>query len=119
MLKLNIGYLFLQTGYSVVSACVMTLRWEERGDIHAFNLHISSWCEGVMCLVIVAISSFAAGLSYRFGAPFIFLFIFFLIAIASAAALYSRQVRLFFISQRTEIWKELFGSNYYTRKTTI
>ncbi|XP_078163295.1 cationic amino acid transporter 9 [Carex rostrata] len=86
---LSVGTL---TGYSVVSACVLTLRWKDRGDIHASKMRLSSWCEGVTCLVIVAVSSFAAGLCYRFGAPFVSLVIFFLIAVAAAAALYFRQV---------------------------
>lgn len=100
LLKFNIGYFLLQTGYSVVSACVLTLRWKDRGDIHASKMRISSWCEGVTCLVIVAVSSFAAGLCYRFGAPFVSLLIFFLIAVAAAAALYFRQVSPFLFLKR-------------------
>ncbi|KAJ4799813.1 cationic amino acid transporter 9 [Rhynchospora pubera] len=86
---LSVGTL---TGYSVVSACVITLRWKEKGDIHAYKMRISSWCEGVTCLVVVAVSGFAAGVCYRFGGPLILLLIFFLTAVASAAALYFRQV---------------------------
>ncbi|KAJ3680581.1 hypothetical protein LUZ60_016859 [Juncus effusus] len=89
---LSVGTL---TGYSVVSACVLTLRWKDRPNeirISKLHLNVSSWCEGVICIVVIAISSFITGLCYRFGASWIFLILAFLVAVGAAAALHFRQV---------------------------
>lgn len=85
---LSVGSL---TGYSVVSACVVTLRWKEKAEIRDTRKWISSWTEGVLCLMIVACCGFAAGAFYRFSASFIFMIVAAIIAIFSVAALYYRQ----------------------------
>lgn len=86
---LSVGTL---TGYSVVSACVVTLRWKDKTARQVFGKSISSRAEGLICLIIVVCCGFAAGVFYRFGASFIFLIIAVVIAIFAAAALHFRQV---------------------------
>lgn len=81
-----------QTGYSVVSACVVTLRWKDNTSRQVFGKSISSREEGLLYLITVACCGFAAGVFYRFGAPFIFLIVAVVIAIFAAAALHFRQV---------------------------
>nr|CAD1844939.1 unnamed protein product [Ananas comosus var. bracteatus] len=85
---LSVGTL---TGYSVVSACVITLRWKDKATNRAPLRCISSWLEGVISLIIVACGGFAAGLCYRFGASYIYLLVAVVIAILAAAALHFRQ----------------------------
>ncbi|XP_022958906.1 cationic amino acid transporter 9, chloroplastic-like [Cucurbita moschata] len=58
---LSVGTL---TGYSVVAAGVVTLRWEDKTASPASS---STWREGVICIMVVACSGFGAGLFYRFG----------------------------------------------------
>lgn len=84
-----------QTGYSVVSACVITLRWKDNATNRASLRCLSSWLEGVISLIIVACSGFAAGLCYRFGASYIYLPVAVVIAILAAASLHFRQVTAF------------------------
>ncbi|GLT51574.1 hypothetical protein SLA2020_249750 [Shorea laevis] len=79
---LSVGSL---TGYSVVAACVVTLRWKDKkGQSSSW---ISAWLEGVIYLAIVACCGFAAGVLYRYSASFIFLIIMTVIAILACAAL--------------------------------
>lgn len=85
-------YVILQTGYSVVSACVITLRWKDKTATLNSGSWFSTWHEGVICLVGVACCGFVAGLCYRFSASFIILVIAILIAVVAAGALYYRQV---------------------------
>ncbi|XP_020085392.1 cationic amino acid transporter 9, chloroplastic [Ananas comosus] len=85
---LSVGTL---TGYSVVSACVITLRWKDKATNRTPLRCISSWLEGVISLIIVACGGFAAGLCYRFGASYIYLLVAVVIAILAAAALHFRQ----------------------------
>ncbi|KDP28826.1 hypothetical protein JCGZ_14597 [Jatropha curcas] len=85
---LSVGSL---TGYSVVSACVVTLRWKDKAVSQVSARWTSAWVEGVTWLFIVACCGFSAGLFYRYGASFIFLGIAVVIAILAAAALYFRQ----------------------------
>lgn len=87
-------YVLLQTGYSVVSACVITLRWKDKTTTPASGSRFSTWHEGVICLVGVACCGFLAGLCYRYNASFIFLVIAVLIAVVAAGALHYRQVSI-------------------------
>ncbi|KAL8555810.1 hypothetical protein ACS0TY_003572 [Phlomoides rotata] len=82
---LSVGTL---TGYSVVSACVVSLRWNDKTS----SGRISSRTEGIICLSTIACCGFAAGVFFRFGASFVFIILATVIAIFSGAALYLRQV---------------------------
>ncbi|GMH22368.1 hypothetical protein Nepgr_024211 [Nepenthes gracilis] len=86
---LSVGTL---TGYSVVAACVVTLRFEDKSANQAACGWSSRWVEGVICLVTVACCGFSAGVIYRFGASYFFLAIPIVIAIVLSAALYLRHV---------------------------
>ncbi|XWS45831.1 hypothetical protein CRYUN_Cryun14cG0013300 [Craigia yunnanensis] len=81
---LSVGSL---TGYSVVAACVVTLRLKTRTGNQVSSKCMSTWCEGVICIVIVACCGFATGVVYRFGASFIFMIVAVVIAIIACAAL--------------------------------
>ncbi|XP_057980951.1 cationic amino acid transporter 9, chloroplastic-like [Malania oleifera] len=85
---LSVGSL---TGYSVVAACVVTLRWTDKTTGQASTSWISAWQEGVICLIIIACSGFASGLVYRFNASFIFIIVAVVTAIVVSIALYCRQ----------------------------
>ncbi|KAK5812693.1 hypothetical protein PVK06_028131 [Gossypium arboreum] len=89
---LSVGSL---TGYSVVAACVVTLRWKNNTGNRVFSKCISTWCEGVLCIFLVACCGFAAGVLYRFGTHFIFMIVAVVIAIMACAALCFRQVNEF------------------------
>ncbi|KAI5647481.1 hypothetical protein M9H77_33486 [Catharanthus roseus] len=86
---LSVGSL---TGYSVVSACVISLRWKDKTTSQAYTRFLSKRGEGIICIVIIACCGFAAGVLYRFGASFIFLIVVAIIAILSASALHFRHV---------------------------
>ncbi|KAM3226169.1 hypothetical protein ACQJBY_058694 [Aegilops geniculata] len=86
---LSVGTL---TGYSVVSACVITLRWSDKATNSRSLGNISIWQEGVFCLVIVALCGFIAGISYRFSYSIAFIIIAFLIALVGSFSLLFRQV---------------------------
>ncbi|KAI3449060.1 hypothetical protein Pfo_005725 [Paulownia fortunei] len=86
---LSVGSL---TGYSVVSACVVTLRWKDKTSSQILARRISKRGEGIICLFTIACCGFAAGVLFRFGASFVSLILAAVIAIFSAAALYLRQV---------------------------
>lgn len=88
----------MQTGYSVVSACVVTLRWKDKAPSQVSSRWTSAWQEGVICLIIVACCGFGAGLFYRYGASIVFLVVAVVIAVLAAAALYLRQVSIMFYS---------------------
>ncbi|KAK6143044.1 hypothetical protein DH2020_023392 [Rehmannia glutinosa] len=83
--------LYVQTGYSVVSACVVSLRWKDKTTSQASARRISKRGEGIICLFTIACSGFAAGILFRFGASFVYLVLAAVIALISAAALYLRQ----------------------------
>jgi hypothetical protein len=85
---------WLQTGYSVVSACVLALRWKDKTASQFSSRWTSAWREGVLCIITVACCGFAAGLFYRFSASFIFLVVAVVIAILATAALCCRQVSI-------------------------
>ncbi|GER27389.1 cationic amino acid transporter [Striga asiatica] len=86
---LSVGTL---TGYSVVSACVVSLRWKDKTPIRASIGSISKRAEGIICLLAIAFCGFAAGVLFRYDASFVYLLLAAAIAIFSAAALYLRQV---------------------------
>ncbi|KAG8071682.1 hypothetical protein GUJ93_ZPchr0006g40752 [Zizania palustris] len=87
---LSVGTL---TGYSVVSACVITLRWNDKATSRHHSLgSMSIWQEGVLCLIIIALCGFVAGLCYRFSYATAFMVIAFLIAVVAGFALQFRQV---------------------------
>ncbi|KAL5207247.1 hypothetical protein ABZP36_031682 [Zizania latifolia] len=86
---LSVGTL---TGYSVVSACVITLRWNDKATSHNSLGSMSIWQEGVLCLVIIALCGFVAGLCYRFSYASAFMIIAFLIAVVAGFVLQFRQV---------------------------
>ncbi|KAL3833069.1 hypothetical protein ACJIZ3_007805 [Penstemon smallii] len=86
---LSVGSL---TGYSVVSACVVSLRWKDKTSSQASTRFISNRAEGIICLLAIACFGFAAGVLFRYGASFIFLIVAAIFAIISAAFLYLRQV---------------------------
>jgi APA family basic amino acid/polyamine antiporter len=83
---LSVGTL---TGYSVVSACVVVLRWKDRT-----NSQVSSAKrrEGVIFLITVAVSGFAAGLFFHYRVSFIFVIAAIVVAVAASLALHFRQV---------------------------
>jgi hypothetical protein len=81
-----------QTGYSVVSACVITLRWNDKATSRRSLGIMSIWQEGVLCLVIVAFCGFIVGLCYRYDYAIAFTVVAFLIAVAASFALQFRQV---------------------------
>ncbi|KAK8917015.1 hypothetical protein KSP39_PZI022751 [Platanthera zijinensis] len=85
---LSVGSL---TGYSVVSACVVVLRWKDMTAGQISTRYISSWHEGVLCLLVVGCCGFASGLFYRFNCSAVLIFIAVLIAILVAVALHFRQ----------------------------
>ncbi|XVF22791.1 hypothetical protein REPUB_Repub12eG0201400 [Reevesia pubescens] len=85
---LSVGSL---TGYSVVVACVVTLRWKNKTGNQVSSKCMSTWCEGVIWIVIVTCCGFATGALYRFGASFIFMIVAVVIAIIACAALCYRQ----------------------------
>lgn len=89
----------MQTGYSVVSACVITLRWNDKTTSCRSLGNMSIWQEGVLCLVIIALCGFVAGMCYRFSYAIAFMIIALLIAVAAGFALQFRQVNTFYISQ--------------------
>ncbi|PKU59851.1 cationic amino acid transporter 9, chloroplastic isoform X1 [Dendrobium catenatum] len=86
---LSVGIL---TGYSVVSACVITLRWKDLASGQVSSRYISPWHEGVTCLLVVGFCGFAAGLFYRFNVSIVLLLIAVLIAILAGVALHVRQI---------------------------
>ncbi|OMP00735.1 Amino acid/polyamine transporter I [Corchorus olitorius] len=86
---LSVGSL---TGYSVVAACVVTLRWKNKTGNPASSKCISTWCEGVICLIIVASCGFATGVLYRYDASFFYIIVAAVIAVLACAALCFRQV---------------------------
>lgn len=85
---LSVGSL---TGYSVVAACVVTLRWKEKTGRPLSSRCISTWREGVICLFIIACCGFGAGLFFRLSCSFIFMLVAGFFAILALVAIYCRQ----------------------------
>ncbi|KAK6119295.1 hypothetical protein DH2020_046961 [Rehmannia glutinosa] len=86
---LSVGSL---TGYSVVSACVVTMRWKDKTSSQSSHRWISNRAEGIIYLLAIACCGFAAGVLFRFDASYFFLIVPSFIAIVSVAALCLRQV---------------------------
>uniref|UniRef100_A0A0D9VJ26 Cationic amino acid transporter C-terminal domain-containing protein n=1 Tax=Leersia perrieri TaxID=77586 RepID=A0A0D9VJ26_9ORYZ len=86
---LSVGTL---TGYSVVSACVITLRWNDKTTTRHSLGSMSIRQEGVLCLVIIALCGFIAGLCYRFSYATAFMIIALFVAVAAGLAIQFRQV---------------------------
>ncbi|KAF5732882.1 cationic amino acid transporter 9 chloroplastic isoform X1 [Tripterygium wilfordii] len=85
---LSVGSL---TGYSVVAACVVVCRWNDKTASLVSSEWITAWREGVLCLIIVAFCGFGAGVLYRVDASFVFLLVAVVIALFASAALSCRQ----------------------------
>ncbi|KAK7295312.1 hypothetical protein RJT34_18218 [Clitoria ternatea] len=83
---LSVGTL---TGYSVVSACVVVLRWKDKTNS---QVSYSAKREGLICLIAIAVFGFAAGLLYRYDASPIFLILAIVISAGASAVLVFRQV---------------------------
>lgn len=81
-----------QTGYSVVAACVVALRLNDKKERELSSGWASGWQEGVICLVVIACSGFGAGIFYRFSASVIFLLLSVGAAVIAAAVLHYRRV---------------------------
>ncbi|XP_068634493.1 cationic amino acid transporter 9, chloroplastic isoform X2 [Aristolochia californica] len=86
---LSVGSL---TGYSVVSASVIVLRWKDRAVDRVSGSWISMWHEGVTCLIGISLCGFACGLCYRYGAPFVFSVVALLLAVLAIIALHFRKL---------------------------
>jgi APA family basic amino acid/polyamine antiporter len=87
---LSVGSL---TGYSVVAACVITLRLNDKSSSHVSSRRwISSTAEGIICILIASCSGFASGALYRFGASYILMSFAAIIGILAAITLHFRQV---------------------------
>ncbi|CAM8901780.1 unnamed protein product [Rhodiola kirilowii] len=85
---LSVGTL---TGYSVVAACVVAIRWKDKsGTISARGT--ASWREGTCCLFLLALCGFGAGVCFRYNGSFIIVLVASIIAIFALSALYWRQV---------------------------
>ncbi|KAG9452197.1 hypothetical protein H6P81_005101 [Aristolochia fimbriata] len=85
---LSVGSL---TGYSVVSASVIVLRWKDGASSQVSKRWISKWHEGVMCLIGIALCGFVCGLCYRYSASFVFSIVALLLAVTAVIALHFRQ----------------------------
>lgn len=85
----TVYFSLFQTGYSVVAACVVSLRWKDKAG---GRLSSSTWREGVICLFLVALGGFGAGLSYRLNSSFIYALLTLAIAVLACIALLLRQV---------------------------
>ncbi|XP_047342034.1 cationic amino acid transporter 9, chloroplastic-like [Impatiens glandulifera] len=86
---LSVGAL---TGYSVVAACLVSLRWRDKTVHNLYGRSISSRGEGILCLVVIAFSGFAAGVLYRFNASVFSMIVAAVIGAFATAALYWRHV---------------------------
>ncbi|CAM8899473.1 unnamed protein product [Rhodiola kirilowii] len=85
---LSVGTL---TGYSVVAACVVAIRWKDKsGTISARGT--AAWREGTCCLFLLALCGFGAGVCFRYNGSFIIVLVASIIAIFALSALYWRQV---------------------------
>ncbi|KAK1364584.1 Cationic amino acid transporter 9, chloroplastic [Heracleum sosnowskyi] len=85
---LSVGSL---TGYSVVSACVITLRWTDKPASQASARWQPNRMEGILCLVIISCCGFGAGLFYRLSAALAFPIIAIVIAVLAIGSLFFRQ----------------------------
>lgn len=94
LLLTHIKNSLLQAGYSVVAACVMTLRLDDTVDTQIATTSMSKRTEGITCITVIACCGFAAGILYRYGVStlaYTFLVLPIAIAILAAAGLQFRQ----------------------------
>lgn len=92
---LSRGLSFFQTGYSVVAACVVAIRWKPKSGNDGSTRGTSARLEGTCCLLIIALCGFGAGVCYRYNGSFIIVLLAGFIAIFALSALYWRQVSAF------------------------
>lgn len=76
-----------------MSACVVVLRWKDKTNSQVSS---SAKREGVICLIAVALSGFAAGLLFRYEASLYFLIVTIVVAVGASLALLFRQVTVIF-----------------------
>ncbi|KAI3693220.1 hypothetical protein L6452_33051 [Arctium lappa] len=89
---LSVGSL---AGYSVVAACVITLRWKDNVGNQVSATLMSHRLEGIICIIVIACCGFAAGILFRYvvsALAYLFLIVPMAIAILAAVALRFRQV---------------------------
>uniref|UniRef100_A0A7N1A453 Uncharacterized protein n=1 Tax=Kalanchoe fedtschenkoi TaxID=63787 RepID=A0A7N1A453_KALFE len=86
---LSVGTL---TGYSVVAACVVAIRWKDKSGTDLYARGTAAWREGTCCLLIIALCGFGAGVCYRYNGSFIIVLVAGVVAIFTLSALYWRQV---------------------------
>ena len=85
----------MQAGYSVVAACVITLRWKNNIGSQVSASLMSHRMEGMICITVIAACGFAAGILFRYvvsGLAYLFLIVPVTIAVLAASALRFRQV---------------------------
>ncbi|XP_071691180.1 cationic amino acid transporter 9, chloroplastic-like [Rutidosis leptorrhynchoides] len=91
---LSVGSL---AGYSVVAACVITLRWNENISSQVSTAYTSRRTEGILCITVIASCGFAAGILFRYvvsALAYIFLTIPVAISLLAVLALRFRQVQV-------------------------
>ncbi|XP_076888861.1 cationic amino acid transporter 9, chloroplastic-like [Bidens hawaiensis] len=91
---LSVGSL---AGYSVVAACVITLRWKDSIGSQISSTSMPRRGEGIICITVIACCGFGAGILFRIiVSPFayIFLIIPIVIAILATTALRLRQEQM-------------------------
>ncbi|PWA79311.1 amino acid/polyamine transporter I, Cationic amino acid transporter [Artemisia annua] len=91
---LSVGSL---AGYSVVAACVITLRWKNNIGSQVSASLMSHRMEGMICITVIAACGFAAGILFRYvvsGLAYLFLIVPVTIAVLAASALRFRQVQM-------------------------
>ncbi|KAI3804243.1 hypothetical protein L1987_25639 [Smallanthus sonchifolius] len=91
---LSVGSL---AGYSVVAACVITLRWKNNIGSQISATSMSHRLEGIICITVIACCGFTAGILFRYTvSPFAYIFLVVPItfAILATAALRFRQEQM-------------------------
>nr|GEW35209.1 cationic amino acid transporter 9, chloroplastic-like [Tanacetum cinerariifolium] len=91
---LSVGSL---AGYSVVAACVITLRWKNNIGSQVSASLMSHRMEGMICITVIAACGFAAGILFRYvvsSLAYLFLIVPVTIAVLAASALRFRQVQM-------------------------
>lgn len=86
----------MQAGYSVVAACVITLRWKDNIGSQVAATFLPHRLEGIICITVIACCGFTAGILFRYvvsSFAYIFLVLPITVAILAAAALRYRQVK--------------------------
>ena len=73
---------------------MISLRWRDRTENQLSIKGISARQEGIICLIVIALSGFITGISFRFGGSLIFMVAVIFFGILALAALYIRQVNV-------------------------